>query len=111
MPVIETEAETEAEVVETQRGEAPRDQAPRDQAPRQEDRRSEDRRPARNGSDRRPVEGRPSENRSSDNRYLPRSGSDRDRVVGMGDHVPDFILRSFRIDTLPTEEAEEDQAT
>ncbi|TKA96302.1 DEAD/DEAH box helicase, partial [Cereibacter changlensis] len=29
-----------------------------------------------------------------------------DRVVGMGDHVPDFILRSFRIETATASEDE-----
>ena len=28
-------------------------------------------------------------------------------VVGMGDHVPDFILRSFALKAAPTEEGEE----
>jgi superfamily II DNA/RNA helicase len=82
MPVIDVEVD--APVVETPRSEdrrAPR--APVDQS------RSQDRRPA-------------------ENRYPPRGGSDR--VVGMGDHVPDFILRSFRIATPATEETEEEQA-
>jgi hypothetical protein len=35
-----------------------------------------------------------------------------ERVVGMGDHVPDFILRSFRITSSApeTEGAEEESA-
>jgi hypothetical protein len=28
-------------------------------------------------------------------------------VIGMGDHVPDFILRSFALKAAPTEEVEE----
>jgi hypothetical protein len=29
-------------------------------------------------------------------------------VIGMGDHVPDFILRSFKISTPSIEEAEDE---
>jgi len=32
-------------------------------------------------------------------------------VIGMGDHVPDFILRSFALTAAPTEEVEESPAT
>ncbi len=90
MPVIES-VEEEDVVVE----------APRPQADRNDDRRGA----ARPAQDRRPAE------RGEDRRYPARSGSsDRDRVVGMGDHVPDFILRSFRIATSATEETEDEQA-
>jgi superfamily II DNA/RNA helicase len=34
-----------------------------------------------------------------------------DRVVGLGDHVPDFILRSFRIDTVMEDDTEAETAT
>jgi len=52
-------------------------------------------------------------NRRDDNREDRRGdrrGDDRrdrrdDRVVGMGDHVPDFILRSFRIETTTPDDA------
>lgn len=30
-----------------------------------------------------------------------------ERVVGMGDHVPDFLLRSFRIPSLTASDEEE----
>ena len=33
-----------------------------------------------------------------------------DRVVGMGDHVPDFILRSFKLAERPVEEFEAPEA-
>ena len=46
------------------------------------------------------------EPRGSESRAPQRSHGDR--VVGMGDHVPDFILRSFRIETAAVEEAEEE---
>ncbi len=35
----------------------------------------------------------------------------RDTVVGMGDHVPDFILRSFKIATVTADEPEDAPAT
>jgi len=75
-------------------------EAPRPQADRSDDRR---------GSSRPPQDRRPSE-RGEDRRYPPRSSGGGDRVVGMGDHVPDFILRSFRIATPATEETEDEQA-
>jgi hypothetical protein len=96
MPVVDAEAEI---VVEE-----PRREAASNEAPRSDDRRNDDRRPARNPGDSR-IGG---DRRPSENRYAPRYGNDR--VVGMGDHVPDFILRSFRIETPATEETEEEQA-
>jgi superfamily II DNA/RNA helicase len=54
-----------------------------------------------------------SDDRRSDRRYDRRDDKrdDRrgghDRVVGMGDHVPDFILRSFRLDFNTPDDAEE----
>ena len=100
MPVIDTEVEApavEAPLAETR--------ADTRSETRSDDRRYDDRRPARNSNDNRSNTDR----RPADNRYPPRSGGN-DRVVGMGDHVPDFILRSFRIDTPATEETEEEQA-
>jgi hypothetical protein len=32
-------------------------------------------------------------------------------VVGMGDHVPDFILRSFRVDVTTADDVEDVPAT
>jgi superfamily II DNA/RNA helicase len=87
MPVIEHEAEDEIVA-----------EAPRPLADRSEDRR---------GSSR-PAPDRRQSDRSDDRRYPPRSVGG-DRVVGMGDHVPDFILRSFQIATLATEETEDEQ--
>ena len=53
---------------------------------------------------------RPSEPRNQDDRrYPPRSGGG-DRVVGMGDHVPDFILRSFRLASPATDVTEDEPA-
>ncbi len=103
MPVID--AEVEASEVE-----APLSETPRSETPRSETQRSEDRRPPRNSSEQRGNADR----RPAENRYPPRYGNDRngnDRVVGMGDHVPDFILRSFRIATPATEETEDEPAS
>ena len=74
------------------------------EAPRPPSDRSDDRRgSARPVQDRRPAD------RSDDRRYPARSGGS-DRVVGMGDHVPDFILRSFHVATPATEDIEDEQA-
>ena len=108
MPVIDT-------------AEAP---APEVEAPRPSPERGEDRRGQRSGHDRRPSEPRapsearaepraepraPAEHRSQDDRRYPQRGTG-ERVVGMGDHVPDFILRSFAIKSAPVEETEEEDA-
>ena len=60
-------------------------------APRRDDRR-EDRRDDRHRNDRR----------------TERRDDRGDRVVGMGDHMPDFLLRSFKIAAPPAEEAEDE---
>ena len=104
MPVIDT-------------AEAP---APEVEAPRPSPERGEDRRGPRSGQDRRPSEPRapaepraepraPAEHRSHDDRRYPQRGTG-ERVVGMGDHVPDFILRSFAIKSAPVDETEEVEA-
>ncbi|MFA9229289.1 MAG: DEAD/DEAH box helicase [Microgenomates group bacterium] len=50
---------------------------------------------------------RPQERRD-DRREGYRGGRDNDRIVGLGDHVPDFILRSFKLkETVHTDEAPE----
>ncbi len=86
-----------------------RDHAPRDTASRENGN--------RNGSDGYGRDGSRSSNRSPE-RASDRRPDRRDRrddgpaVVGMGDHVPDFILRSFRISAPPagSDTAEEDEA-
>ncbi len=95
MPVIETaanEAPVEATRLVPEHSETRRSPRPVSS----EDRRSPDHRSER-GSDQ----------RGSDDRRYPSRGQG-DRVVGMGDHVPDFILRSFRIATPATEETEDE---
>ncbi len=90
MPVIEA-VEPEAAVVEVT--------APvRTSHERSDDRRSGGRSGSYGGDRREP--------RSTENRTPQRSHGDR--VVGMGDHVPDFILRSFRIETAAVDDTEEE---
>ena len=83
-------------------------------APRREERK-DDRRDERR-SDRRDEPQR--EERRNDRREdAPRDRRDdrRDRrdhvVVGMGDHVPDFILRSFKISAVTADDGEDEPAT
>ena len=74
----------------------------RDDQPREErrERRDEPRRDERRDDNRR------------DDRRDDRRGDRRDHaVVGMGDHVPDFILRSFKIASVTADEAEDEPAT
>ena len=105
------ETPVEAPVVVAQpepvQAEAPAPQPRRDERPRRdEERRSEGRSDERRGEDRR--------ERRDDRRDDRRSGYRDDRggppVVGMGDHVPDFILRSFKIASAPTDETEDEMA-
>ncbi|MGO4907091.1 DEAD/DEAH box helicase [Pseudorhodobacter sp. W20_MBD10_FR17] len=66
--------------------------APREE--RSDDHRNDSRRNDRNTDSR-------GDNRNDnrrDDRNDNRRGNGNDRVVGMGDHVPDFILRSFRLE-------------
>jgi superfamily II DNA/RNA helicase len=75
---------------------APREAAPREAPPREAPpREAEAPRPRRDDSRRRPQGGEP----RRDERRDDRRGDDRRRdgpvVVGMGDHMPDFLLRSF----------------
>ncbi len=114
-PLVVTEAVATAEQVrEEARREEPRREEPRrEEARREEPRREEPRR----------EEARREEPRRDDRRREPREGRDdrRERpdyrrddrrdhgpsVVGMGDHVPDFILRSFALKTATADEPEE----
>jgi superfamily II DNA/RNA helicase len=84
----ERREEPVAEVVAAPVAEEPVLPVRRDDRPRRDDRR-EDRRDDRRGRDRNDDRGGPP-------------------VVGMGDHVPDFILRSFKIASPSTDEAEDD---
>ena len=83
----------------------------RQERPRREETRTDDRREERR-------EPRP-EHRSEPRRDDRRDDRSRDyrnrdsgeRVVGMGDHVPDFILRSFAINSTTADEPEDTPAT
>ena len=63
--------------------------------------------PAPRREERRPEERRRDE-RGHERSYDRRSGGREDRIVGMGDHVPDFILRSFAIAAPVVDEAEDE---
>lgn len=95
-----------AEVVEAPAKEQPRPaREDRSREPRRDDRRDEkrdDRRDDRRG-DRRDE--RRDDRRSNGNGH---SNGGNDRVVGMGDHVPDFILRSFKIEDNTSDDSEDD---
>jgi superfamily II DNA/RNA helicase len=74
--------------------------------PEQRTERREDRpeaRPEQRRDDRR----EPREDRRDDRRDYRRDRDLGPSVVGMGDHVPDFILRSFALKSAPTEDVEE----
>ncbi len=120
--VVEAAAEQPVRVEQTARPE--RTERPR----REDDRRAESRgEPRAEGrSDSRSSEGRSEqrhEHRSeprADTRNEPRRDDRRDyrggrdngeRVVGMGDHMPDFLLRSFAITTSTADEPEDAPST
>ncbi len=88
------------------------EQAPRPERPRREDDRRPESRPDNRGEHRHDHRGEP----RTDNRNEPRRDDRRDtrggrdngeRVVGMGDHMPDFLLRSFAIATTTADEPED----
>ncbi|MDT8856140.1 DEAD/DEAH box helicase [Paracoccaceae bacterium Fryx2] len=92
VPAVEaaaTEAVREERIPQPRREEPRREEPVREDARREEPRRDDRRRDA------------PRDDRRD--RY-PRDNSPG--VVGMGDHVPDFILRSFRIETVTPDEPE-----
>jgi len=109
-PVVEAVVEVAAPVVAERTERAPR----REDRPR--DDRTRDDRP-REAREERPRDDRSRDTSSDDRRRDDRRdyrGGNRDhgeRVVGMGDHVPDFILRSFAITTVTADDAEEAPAT
>jgi superfamily II DNA/RNA helicase len=85
-----------------------RDDRRAESAPRAEqNQRSDDRRSERPSEERRP-ERRPE--RQNDDRR-DRGPRDNDRVMGMGDHVPDFILRSFALKTVTADDPDEATGT
>ncbi|MFN3846310.1 MAG: DEAD/DEAH box helicase [Paracoccaceae bacterium] len=84
------------------------------QAPRREERRSERHEDAPR-EDRRPERREEAPRDHREGRRDDRRDDRRDRrdhgVVGMGDHVPDFILRSFKIASVTADEPEDEPAT
>ena len=91
-PLVVTEAVAVAEAVRDE----PRREEQRREEPRREEQRREEPR------------------REEPRREEPRRDDRRDHgpaVVGMGDHVPDFILRSFALKTATADEPEEAPAT
>ena len=113
MEPIDQPAAVEA-VAEVAVREEPR--APRRNEPR-EDRRSERKEEPRAEPRQEPRDDRRSERREEprrDDRRDDRRDRREDRspgVVGMGDHVPDFIMRSFKISAPSDESVEEEAAT
>jgi superfamily II DNA/RNA helicase len=91
---------------------APRDAQPRDDRRPDRRERTSDRSADRNterGSERQHERSGERQNDRGGDRQNDRGGYRRDGgapVVGMGDHVPDFILRSFHIAAAPITEAE-----
>jgi superfamily II DNA/RNA helicase len=90
-------------VIDTPVAEAPAPQARREE-PRREDRRSERREEPRPEQRSEPRDDRRNDRR--DRREDRRDGN----VIGMGDHVPEFILRSFKIAAPSVDEPEDEIA-
>ncbi len=112
-----TETQLAADAPDAAVAEDPAPQPRRDDRPRRDD----DRRGEVRSNDSRSNDGRSDERRSTDGRDRrddrrdDRRSRDRDDrggppVVGMGDHVPDFILRSFKIASVGADEGEEEMA-
>jgi superfamily II DNA/RNA helicase len=87
-----------------------------ERAPRRDNRRSEERAEPRRDEARREEprreeprrEERPREDRRDQRPARDSGGRDHgERVVGMGEHIPDFILRSFKLKTVTADEPEE----
>ena len=135
MPVIETAEPDEVLITQPAAPRAPQERAPYDRphADRREPRPSAERGADRSPSGERRNEPRPDQrgepraDQRADVRSEPRNDarsetrSDRpyrssypgqyERIVGMGDHVPDFILRSFRVpEPTPDDDESENNA-
>lgn len=99
------------DVERPRRDENRRDDTRRDDNRRTENRNTEPRRDDNRRDENRRDEPRRDDPRRDDNRKdEPRRYRDYDRgpsVIGMGDHVPEFILRSFKIETLITDDSDE----
>lgn len=117
MQVVEAQASDMVETPERREAERPRrddnrrDENRRDDTKRDDNRRNEPRNSEpRNNEPRREDSRRDEPRRDENRRDEPRRYRDYDRgpsVIGMGDHVPEFILRSFKIETLITDDSDE----
>jgi superfamily II DNA/RNA helicase len=110
----ESPRETSTEPPRTERREPRGDRG--DRGDRRRDDRVEGRSEVRNDrreprEDRRDDRREPREDRRDDRRDYRRDRDLGPSVIGMGDHVPDFILRSFALKAAPVEEAEDIPAT
>jgi superfamily II DNA/RNA helicase len=105
--VVAPKAEVVVEAVEPKREERREDRRGdrRDRSEGRPDLRSEARGESR--GDGRADRREPRDDRRDDRRDYRRDRDLGPAVVGMGDHVPDFILRSFALKAAPTEEVEE----
>ncbi len=86
-----------------------------ERAPRPAPQRDRSERPAERAAER-PAADRNTGERRTERREQGRGGDraaprDENRIVGMGDHVPDFILRSFRLTSTTVEDESEAEAS
>jgi superfamily II DNA/RNA helicase len=94
-PEVEVVVEAAVEAAQPER--APRREEPRREERSREPRRDDRTRDERPREERAGREDRPREERPRDDRRDQRRDHGGERVVGMGEHVPDFILRSFKL--------------
>ena len=115
MPVIENDEAEDAVVEVAPPAPRARDERPQERGTAERSTERRDQRSDRNGergernsggSDRR-NEPRGGERSSDRSHYRSSYPGQHERIVGMGDHVPDFILRSFRVPNPTPDEAEE----
>ena len=85
------------------REQAPRERAPRDQAPREQS--------SREQSSREPIRQGSSSNRDRQHNRRDRQDRDDPPVIGLGDHVPAFLLRPVRLPKPSKVEEMEDEET
>ncbi|ETD82353.1 DEAD/DEAH box helicase [Rhodobacter capsulatus] len=104
LPAVEEDDSHIVEVPEAKRAEPRRSEPRRNDGPRSESHRAEPIRP--DG----PREDRRDERRSEPYRDSRRGRDGGPAVVGMGDHVPDFLLRSFRTTKPVIEDKDSDEA-
>ena len=87
--VVETAEATQADVVEAPQAEAPREETRREDNRREDNRRNEQRRAERN------EDGRHDERRDRNRDRHDRNRDREEKVIGLGNHLPEFIALSF----------------